>query len=76
MFNELLGFIGILLKPLKRIGIKDPPPPPPPHKESIYALTFSVALAFDVQDGNVLQLALQKFVQPDDDDDDDDRLYF
>ena len=36
-----------------------------------------MSLAFDVQDGNVLQLALQKFVQPDDDDDDDDddRLY-
>lgn len=33
-----------------------------------------MSLAFDVQDGNVLQLALQKFVQPDDDDDDD-RLY-
>ena len=31
-----------------------------------------MSLTFDVQDGNVLQLALQKFVQPDDDDDDDD----
>ena len=39
MFNELLGVFGILLKPLKRMGIKDPPPPPPtphPHKESMY----------------------------------------
>ena len=26
MFDELLGFFGILLKPLKRIGIKDPLP--------------------------------------------------
>ena len=38
-----------------------------------------MSLTFDVQDGNVLQLAWQKFVQPDaaddDDDDDDDRLY-
>ena len=31
-----------------------------------------MSLAFDVQDGNVLQLAWQKFVQRDGDDDDDD----
>ena len=43
MFNELLGVFGILLKPLKQIGIKDPPPPPP-HKESIYTITFSICL--------------------------------
>ena len=43
MFNELLVFFGPLLKPLKRIGIKDPPPPPP-HKESIYTMTFSICL--------------------------------
>ena len=43
MFNELLVFFGPLLKPLKRIGIKDPPPPPP-HKESIYTITFSICL--------------------------------
>ena len=45
MFNELLVFFGPLLKPIKRIGIKDPPPPPPPpHKESIYTITFSICL--------------------------------
>ena len=44
MFNELLGVFGILLNPLKQIGIKDPPPPPPPHKESIYTITFSICL--------------------------------
>ena len=41
MFNELLVFFGPLLKPIKRIGIKDPPPP---HKESIYTITFSICL--------------------------------
>ena len=34
-----------------------------------------MSLAFDVQDGNVLQLARQKFVQRGGDDDDDDIIY-
>ena len=44
MLNELLGVFGILLKPLKRMWIKDPPPPPHPHKESMYTFQFSVCL--------------------------------